>query len=297
MGIAYRLYSGAQVLWLFLVIGVVVALYAGVAESVVAPSQLPVSDATVVAVAAGVAVGGFVVFGYLRVRSWRGIGRRAGLTPDESTYGGLSRFRRKSPGPHRRARAPDLVGTVDGRSVRVTTYRTKGSSGEGGSSGKTWTIVRAEVDEPVGVGTYIGLRSEDLDFPVSDAVPESVRLVPVDEEFSVLGPDATAFAEQVLSGRVRTLLRDADYPDGVTVGDLTDSLLEAVPDEMESMLSLVSGGQLEAKLRNHPANDASAVAISTRGLCLDAMAIQRQAETVVAVADEIERTRAEPQPA
>lgn len=284
----HRLYAGAQIGWLILGIGAALAVFSGLAEQALPGLELSNQRGPLAAGAAVVAVAGWIVFGRLRIRTWHAVGREAGLQPDDSS-GLLSRATgRTGIDP-----LPDLAGTVDGRPVRVTTYSTSGGLGAGSSGGasRSFTVVKASLDEPTDESVVIAPSSDGADRGVAGMVPESVETAAVDDEFVVLGESAGERTGEVLPERARGALLDLGQG-GVTVGDPTDLILEEMMGGMAGELALLAGDGIEDALRSNPAFDASAVSVSTGGLLVDAETLERQAAAVATIADAVETRRA-----
>jgi len=283
MELRYRLYSAGQILSLLVGVALAVAAYAGLVGAV-APGLVPTEQRT--AVAGGVvalALAGWFVFGRLRVGRWAAIGEQAGLRPDEGGFG--SRVRTGIDVPISVDPVPDLVGTVRGRAVRATTYTVStGASGDEGSTSKSYTVLQAELDDPTDSGIVLGPATDGPGSEMIDLLPGSVETVAVDDQFVAVGTDSEGAARDLLTPESRTALLALEEPTGVYVGDSTDIVMDALPEEMGAVMSLVSG-KIEERLRSHPANDAATVSIITQGLLLDPDRIERRLTAAAAVAN------------
>jgi hypothetical protein len=291
--IKYRVYSGLRVLSILVGFGGGVFLAAGFSE-VVAPSLVTAGQR--VPAGAAVFVAGmvaFVVFGRLRTRRWFAIGRAAGLTPtDGSSASGFDLrvgFGRSIfGGPH-----PNMVGEVNGRPVTVGTYTVKKSSGgEGGSSSKTYTIVDAELSAPTDVAAVLGVGEDASDLDTGEMLPGGLDAVSVDDRFVAVGNLDESQARRLLGGRAKNALLDIEDPSGLIVGDPTDAITSALPDDMGMAASFVVG-KLREKLQEHPAFDDTTVSRNNLGVLLDAGEMERQMAAVAAVADAVEGLDAE----
>lgn len=286
MGLRYRLYWGLQ--WL-LGVGATFAaafLFAGWGQAVFPDVELVGQPMLAGSLAAGVAVGSWYVFGRLRIRRWYAIGTQAGLTPDGSSTV-VSRVGTIVSGPRAVSPLPDLTGTVHGRTVRAKTYAVSEGSPETGSNSENFTVVEAELDGPTGMSAVLAPRAAGAATAL-DVLPGGLDMVTVDDEFSMVGDSSVAHAEEVLSARAREALLDLPAPVALYVGDPTDAVVSALPDEMGMVMSFAAGA-LEERLREYPAFDADTVSTNNAGLLLDADELERQAEAVAAVAEAVER--------
>lgn len=284
------LYGRLQALWFVLVVVGTVVVYAGLARPYVSPTVLPEGPATVGVVFGG-AIAGILVFGHLRRRAWLEMGRQMGFAPGSRS---LVSSETSSSLPVSVFPLPDLEGSVDGRDVRVTTYKRHRGGGDDGGSTESYTLVEAALCDPVETGLVVGRGSAPADDATADVVSGPVEFTAVDDEFGVVGEVSTDAAREILSGDARTALLDLDNLDGLTIGDPTDVFVGALPDAAGAFLD-ASG--LEAKLRDHPANDASTVSIKTEGVVSDPSRLQRQAAAVAAVAGRVDGVGVEPSPA
>lgn len=209
-----HLYGAAQFGWTVLVIGGIVAVETGQLEPAVSSTVLPDQDAVLFGVAAVVAGVGWIAIGRLRVRSWRKMGRRAGLSTDGWS---LDVF-----GPRT---MPALSGTVNGRPVRVTDDAERHHV-DGNVNTKHWTVVAAELDEAPGGGGVLKRR---------------------DDGGIVSTWGDSDVAEAGLSQRSRAAIENVERVDALTVGDADESDDPAtVSNRLEGIL--LDADELEANL-------------------------------------------------
>jgi hypothetical protein len=270
MGRKYRLYNALPVI-VFLVLGIpAAAVYAGYAEPYVEASQLPVHAGIAFVGLIGTVIGTAILSGLLVRVSFARTCRSLGLSKEG---GGIF-------GGH-----PDFAGAMDGRPVRVDTRTVRRSTGgDGGSSSTTYTRVSAELDRPMEEGFILVREADGADAPAADDVPDEVRTVPVTEGIAVVGADNEPRARELLTPRVTEALREPGAPEGVIVGDPAATILDALPDDLETFGSLLGGEGIEAKLREAVGDDAATVSHEFRGLPLDAAALESKLETMVTVA-------------
>ncbi len=291
----YRLYSLLQMIWLFVAAGAFFVVDAGIADPYVPSSLLPSSRGTTAIAAVGLAFAGIVGFGRLRLRAWRSIGRQAGLSTDGSTIGplGLLSSRSIEGSLFELFPEPDLTGAVDGRDVRVHTHTvSKGGGGDTGGTSQSYTLVEAKLDQSVEGGLMLGRGDAGSSEELTDVVPGRLETMAVGDGVVAVGADSEADARNLISGAAREALLAVDESESVVVGDPTDALVSAIPDEMEAVVGLIPGGGLESKLRDHPPFDPETVAINAKGQTLDPATLERKIRAVTAVADSVERAEA-----
>ncbi|MHB9286649.1 hypothetical protein ACKVMT_06370 [Halobacteriales archaeon Cl-PHB] len=288
----YRLYATMMVLWIPLVVVGFALVETGQAAAYLPASLRQSSTETTALVAAGLALGGFLVFGWLRGRTWGRIAREAGLETDGSgslitLSGGHGLFTLLT--------TPDLTGIVHGRPVRVSTHRVSTGSGEESGS-ETHTIVATDLDGPPEESAILTTGPDGSVAGVTGFGPGEFDTTTIDDNFTVLGSGDEAAARELLSGRARDRLRALDTQEGVVVGNPTDVLLDSLADEMGSFGGMMVDG-LRTRLEEDSQFDPETVAISSEKRVLDPDELRAQAEAVAAVAEAVEQTTAEPTPA
>lgn len=255
---------------------VAVLVASGTAEPYVALSDVPtvVADSPAVTLFGGAAVSvlAVVVFvGVLKKREWNQLGRQANLTASGGGIFGYS----------------DLTGTVGGRSVRARTVTRKKSSGGQGSNSVTYTVVETDLTAPTDQGLMIGRTSPGESVGKADFGDTAVQEQAIDDRFVVVGAGSETLAREVVSGRARDPLLELTSFGKLTIGDPTDTILEAMPDMSGSFIGGKIEDKLEAKLRGS-LGTASTVTYEEKGVTLDSAELQRQLRAVVAVADSFE---------
>lgn len=243
----------------------------GNAEPYVSVSQLPVTPPQAIISAFGMVFAAVLATGLLDKQAWKRAGSAVGLAPDGMTL--LSQ--------------PDLTGTVDGRSVRAHTYST-GGGGEGSSS-KTYTVVEAELREPVEWTAMVGSEESWGKADVPDI--GSSQAVTIDG-FVVWGDISEDLAEDLLTRQARNALSTFGAP--VSVGDAEQAM---VGDMMEELDDAEGMGAKMAKGMLSMAGDGDAgptthVKYETRGITFDEDELQRRLDVVTTVADAVEQTNA-----
>jgi len=154
----------------------------------------------------------------------------------------------------------------------------------------TYTVVEAELRDPEESGYIIG-RGEVGQ--VVDDVPDQLRQQDLDGEHYLIGDASAAYGKQVLTRRVRNAFDRPGGPGAVVVGDPTNAIMAALPDEMDGLLgSMVTSG-LESKLADRRSFKAGMASHSERGTLLDPAELQTRIEAVVAVAQAHEAARPE----
>lgn len=263
------LYTIVLFAWALLVFGGTVAVFSGQAAPFVTPETLPLGGPVGLFVfAGGLLVVGGVGITLLKRRAWRRAGRRANLRPDGGGVLGT----------------PALVGTANGRPVRVRTIKRETSSGgESGSSKTTFTVVEADFEKPATEGLVISNEGGDIDGMGEMSVSFETETV---GEFAVVGT-SEELARETLTTRARNALREPAFLDSVLVGNASDVLLEAVPDSDGLLVGPLTDG-IERKLRDSMAGDAGTVRVETKGLILDHEELDRQITAMTAVADGFE---------
>jgi hypothetical protein len=265
-------YNLLVMLWGILVFGATVAVFSGKVAPLVTPSMIPVGGPfSLFVFAGGLLVLGGLVVSQLKKRAWKRAGRRANLTPDGSGFFGN----------------PDLVGTHKGRSVTVRTVKRKtGSSGEGGSNKTTYTIVEADLDEPAADGIVAGLGAEDADTNFGELATQ-LETTTVNDFQAVT--DAPERARDLLDGKTQRALEGPERVDTVLVGDASSVLVDAIPDG-EGMLAEKMTDAMKSKIEKEFPGDADTVTVQSKGLLLDASALEEQLDAVATVANEFEAT-------
>lgn len=262
----HTVYSLIGVGWGLLVMGTFVALYSGNAEFIAPVSELPRPLWKAGAVAVGTAAAGFVVVAHVKSRAWRAMGRRLNL---EIGSGGLGLFG-----------TPDLRGTVQGRPVRVGTFTKRTGSGESSSS-TTYTIVEANLDQHVEDGVIVA-HDESGGATLDDYEGMPVEKINLEGGFVAVGA-TEGIADEILTPRVRNALAGPEELGMVSVGNLIDTMMDAIPDT-----GRVFGWVAEQAKKSQPGGDSSTVSIKTKGVILDPEEIQHRLDAVAAVADAYE---------
>ena len=291
----FTFYSLMQGGWLFLVAAGFVVVDIGLGDPFVPPALAQAARIDRGLATLGLAVVGVVGFGLLRRRAWRTIGRRAGLSTDPSTIGPLGLVSAKSieGSLFELFPEPDLRGTVDGRDVRVHTYTVSTGGGEDGGNSESYTLVEASLAAPIEQGLMLGAGDPDSTEQLTDIVPAELETEALGDGLVVVGgPDAPARAQELLSGAARQALLDCQESGGVTVGDPTDAIVEAIPDEIGAFVGFVPGAELENSLRDHPPFDPETVAINAKGRTADPERLQDHVRAVAAVANSVEQATA-----
>lgn len=264
------LYRFAMVGWATVVSAAVVLVLSGTAEPYVSASAVPINGPLeMFGVTAGLFVAGGIVISQLEKGSWKRAGKQAKLTP-----GGWGVFGK-----------PPLEGTIDGRPVRARTVKRRtGSSGEGGSSKSTFTVVEAELS---------ATASDGLILSPGDAAVLSGESVNVD-----LGPETTTIGEigvvgsqplarDVLTTRVSDALQQPETTEAVYAGNATDLLLDAIPDA-DGLISGAITGTMASGIEKRLPSDAGTVRTEQKGVILNATELEAQATAVAAVAESFE---------
>lgn len=247
----------------------------GDGESVRSPSDLPVNEPLALfGLAAGFLIAEWLVIRQLQHRAWRTAGRQAGLAPEGNGLFG----------------APDLVGTVDGRSVQARTITQKtGGGGESGSNKTTYTVLEAALRDPVEEGILIAPTGTDESIvaaiggetPAGDG-SAALETETVGEFQAVAGSGPAA--REVLTATAREALRKPALLDVVQVGDASETVLKAIPDGQGGLSGMVTGVMKSGIEKKYP-SDPGTVRTGTRGLLLEGEELDRQVRAVVAVAD------------
>lgn len=260
-------YHLAKLGWMALAVGGAVALYAGAVPSV-SPSELPGGPAVGFLGGVAAAALGSVLVAVRETGAWTAAGRRAGLAP--AGGGGLYR-------------KPDLVGTVGGRTVRARAVDMHTGGGGNPSSGRTYTLVEAELDGAADDGLVV----TPADGGRTSRMPTRFEIDPGDatvgdDRLAAVGPEAVA--RTVLSGRAREALLALDEPTLVFAGDAAGTMRTTLPDAPNSLADALLGRAAASRVPGDPAT----VSIEKRGLVLDGDALARRAGAVAAVADAFE---------
>lgn len=274
----HTLYKAVTFGLVLLSVAAIIAAYTGTLEPLVSPSQVPGGEAFLFGGIVVVVLVGVVVNVVIVNRSWKAMGEQANLTPES---GGLPIGK------------PDLTGTVNGRAVRARTLtRGEGSSAtEGTNSSVTYTIVEADLAEPVEDGLVIGLQDGESDERL-DVGNGSVMTTAIDDTFHVVGGGSEDRAKAVLSQRSRNALLDVEELGSLTVGNPIDSVLDAVPDTPGSFIGDAVAGKMESAIRERFPGDARTVAHESKGVLLDPDELEQQAAAVAALAESFEDAEA-----
>jgi hypothetical protein len=260
--------------------GGIVLAYLGKVEPFVSPSQLPGNPVYGFAAILVLFVAGGVLSDQLDRRAWLRMGRKVGL----SAEGGLLPTGQ-----------PDLTGVVRGRPMRVRTVSGGGSGPN--SSSTTYTVVETDLERPVEWSGMFGAGEEGMGSRAPDT--GAVESTTIDGEFWMWGDVSEDVARAVLSGRVRDALGQLDSS-SVSVGDVQSNLLAAVrdsiPEDSGSMTGSIASGMLDVAGVDGESGPATVVMHRTEGFLLNADTLERRAEAVAAVADEVERTDATKRP-
>lgn len=277
----HTLYRLGTMAWWLVVAGSTIAVGTGNAEPYVSPAVVPDGPVGLFGSIVALGVIGTVALTALETRSWKRTGRRAGLSPEGVGLRGK----------------PDLTGTVDGRAVTASTYEGEhNSGGEGGTQSVTYTLVEADLDDPTDDGYVVGTGDVSA---YDDDIPSEIQTQAVDGEHFVLGDVSEADARSVLTPQLEDAL---DGPvNAVVVGNPTDAITSAIPDDVDGYLGsmLVSG--MESALRDKETFAAGAASHDEKGLLLNATELEARVEAVAAAADaqaaaRADATRTEPSP-
>jgi hypothetical protein len=262
------LYGVARGLWVAVVVAAGVLVYTGRAGPYLTLADLPVAPIRAAAGLVALALAGVYAIDRLKVRDWRTTGEAAGLKP---RGGGLL------------GGTPQLVGSVGGRPVRARTVtRSKTVGGDSTTRSRTYTVVEADLQEPASTGLVLlwgdGAAS---DVALVEESPE-LSVAELDGSFAAVGPEDVA--RGIVASRAGNALRSLQSEGSMYVGDVGGLLAEAGGDAADQgLVGLLGDGVADAL-----PGDAATVGTETRGLVLDADAIERQAAAVAAVADAFE---------
>ncbi len=269
------LYSLTKIGWFLIVIGTAVLVFTGQTEPVIAPSQLPTEPMVIFGGAAGAGIAGVLVVMHFQHRSWKAMGRKAGLTPDGGSVLPIGK--------------PDLTGTINGRPVRVRIKtRKSGTSTEGGTNTTSYMVVETDLDQPADEGAIITRNEGQADTERIDFGSTSVMSEPVDGGF-VTSAGSADLVRSVLSEPVEDTLREVHTVDRLLVGDAVSTLTDAVPDMGDSLLGSVAESAMEMSLSGDP----STVTHEMDDIFVDSGLLLRQVRAVVAVADAFEDATAD----
>jgi hypothetical protein len=281
----------AALVWAGVVFGAWIAIDQGLAGPAVSFADVPGGSTGGMAGAMVAAVAGWMLIGYARQRvqrgEWKQTGREAGLRPTGSG----------SP--------PELMGTVDGRTVRARLeHRTVNSGGEGASRRVPYTVVEAGLDGPADHGLVGGPADGELDADIGtlrfEAVVEHADvaddLVAVEEQGLAVAGTAETAVETLATGTMGDALRSDDQLNLLSVGDaagVVASFAEARNAEMEGAGSSLAEYPVD-NLREELPGDAGTATVETHAHIQDGDALRGQAAAVVAIADVFEEARATP---
>jgi hypothetical protein len=282
------LYKVAMAAWIVLVLGAWFSIAEGYTEPWLAISDFPGGSEGAFAATIGAVIAGLVVIGFLRrrhvVNQWTAAGRQANLRPvGDGSYKG----------------APELTGTVDGRTVtaRYDKRREKDHRGRKMSDGGdmiTYTTVEAELSGPAdgGViafpadqrdGNHGGTGTLEIgDDPETASAEDGVVTVATDGLLLTgTPPTAVEAVGDGLSGRALRAIRDLQV---AAVGDASGLATEATGTGVGSSMM---GLGLNVFNDQFP-NDETAVTVETKASVRDGDELRRLCEGVVAVADAFE---------
>jgi hypothetical protein len=251
--------------------GGLVLTVTGNAEPYVPASQLPVTPLQSIMAIFGLFLAGIFAVNYVDKRAWKQAGAPVGLAPD-----GMSLLS-----------SPDLTGTAAGRPVRAHTYST-GSSGEAGS-GRTYTVVEAELTEPVEWTALVGAEDDWGTAEVPDLGSSQAVIV---DGFVVWGDVSEAAAADLLTQRARNTLSNLGAP--VSIGDTSQAMVGDMRAELadaEGMGAKMAEGML-ILAGDEDTGPTTHVKHETQGMCVDADEFQRRLDAVTAVAEAVDRTSA-----
>ncbi|AGN00409.1 hypothetical protein L593_02290 [Salinarchaeum sp. Harcht-Bsk1] len=273
MGWKYNLYSALPI-FVFLILGVPAALiYSGNAEPYVEASQMPVHAGYGFIGLIGSVFATAIFSGILVNRSFVRTGKSLGLSKEG---GGLFG------GP------PNFVGEKRGRPVRVETWKERHSSGgEGGTSTTTHTRVLAELDRPMSEGFILIEEGSGSDADAMDDVPDEAEVVPVGDGYAVIGAANEPIAREILTQEVDLALQVPGSPDGVTVGDPAETILDALPEDLSTMGGFF-GNAIEERLREEISADPATVSDERRGLPLVTDRLEARIDAMVTVAEAVD---------
>lgn len=244
--------------------------YSGTAEPYVTTGQLPGTMGHAIAGVVSLALGGVLLSSSLDTRAWKRMGRSAGLSPE----GGLNPLG-----------TPDLTGSASGRQVRVRTYTTGGGQNR---SSTTHTVVETDLETPVEWGATFLPDPDDADSTIPGI--ESAQWT-LHDGIAVIGDVPEGTAGTVLSGRVRSLLRDRGA--SVSVGDreqhVRDAMLDTLPEDGGGMAGSLAKGMLDVGRDGDDGLNRS-VSVGDKGLLTDGDELDRRVELVTAVADAVDRS-------
>lgn len=270
----------AQFVWFFLSFMGIIGIYTGNAEPLVSPGAMPAggtADAGVymIGVAAAVSIGGVVVLELVSPSKWESIADETDLTLEGSGMLGGGTF----------------TGTVRGRSVRARTEkRNTGQSTEGGTNKATFTVTEADLSRPAEEGLAIGLA--DGERGATGFGDINIDTTVVDGNFVVANADSEPFARELITREVREALTDLQELDSLTVGSMTDVVMDEMMGADDSMVGGLIKGQMEKSVDKNLGGSAGTVAIETKGRLGDPEELDRRIAAVAAVADAFEVARA-----
>lgn len=243
----------------------------GIAEPYVSASQLPLTRPQLIMAAFGLVFVGIFAAKYVDKRAWKQTGAAVGLTPDEITL--IAR--------------QDLTGTVAGRPVRAYTYST--GTGRSGGPSRTYTVVEAELTEPVEWTAMVGAEDDWGTAEVPDI--GSSEAVTVDG-FVVWGDVPEAVAADLLTQRARNTLANFRAP--ISIGDTEQAMvgdMRAELDDAQGVGATVAEGMLSLA-GDGDSGPTTHVNYETRGVCLDADELQRRVDAVTTMAEAVDQTSA-----
>ena len=267
----HNLYQIATIAWGVLVFGVVILTISGNARPFLSPEALPIDGPIqMVAVAVALTALGFLVIRQLEKRDWTAAGKQAGLSPESGSVIGN----------------PDLVGTVDGRTVRARTEsHNVGGGGESGSDTKTVTVVETDLSEPteraliVTPGGAPTAGGDDLPTDLADQMTAV-------GDVAVLG-ESEDLAYDVLTPRARDAISRLDTTDGVHAGKTVNIYLDAVEDASGGVAGSFAGLMAD-KLADRMPGGAEKVGTEIEGVVLNGAELERRVDAVAAVANGFE---------
>ncbi len=269
-------YSLLMGVWFFLALGSGLAVVIGYAEPYVSLAEVPYGPPGVFGAMIAVIMLGGIVIGWLKKRSWRAAGRELGVEPTSGSLIGT----------------PTLEGTIRGRTVRLSTYSVSTGGGGRGSSSQTYTLVEAELAQPVERGFFLGPDAGPTNSAETD-VPDELRRKRIAGEYYATGEISKEAASRLLTNEVRDAFRAG--AGSVVVGDPTDAIMSLMPDGDDAgLLGGAVSSLTESAFRDQEGFEETTVAHTRKGLLLEPELLEPQIDAVVAVAEAYETTDTRP---
>jgi len=270
------LYSTVMGAWFLLSIAAGIGTIFGVFEPVVSVEDVPYGPLGAFGFMFASIITGMFVIGRLRKRAWKAAGRDAGLEPEN---GGL-------------IGTPDLEGTIRGRGVRLHKYTvSKGGGGEGGSNSQTYTLVEADLAQPVERGFFLG-SDEGPENSAETDMPDELQTHRIAGEYYAFGDVSAEGASRLFTNEVRDAFRAG--AGGVVVGDPTDAIMSAAPDDGGFFVNSIAD-LAESKIRDTEGFDQTTVAHTRKGLMMNPERMEAQIDAAAAVAEAYETTDTRPE--